>query len=337
MISVDASNLSKRGSKRLVTLVSDLKRLFDSRVWVCIFDGLTIAGELKEIIDYRIGSDISMSQAPVKQVQNIVSSPCALSNKQNSVEGFLPSTFYGGKPSVDTESPNIKDHQLFNSSELDDGLKTKVSDLESSVNKWKADYRILSDLFSDVNKEYEKVLEKNEQMRSEFKSKEQEWEVRHSKNLKEIAEFKKNVGELETELRMERNRSKELENKFNITEDKAKQTSAAQFQSKEPQQTTTTVRDVSPISLRGKIEKSQLQYSKASPAEILQKCLGYLRYDADFQDEGAGVADRFICKLRVRNVDLNNFGGKIWEGRGKSKYLAKQNAFEELIKAIKCD
>ena len=89
--------------------------------------------------------------------------------------------------------------------------------------------------------------------------------------------------------------------------------------------------------MREKIKNIQLNDGNASPAEILQKSLKYLRYDADFHDDGSGVSDRFRCKLRVKNAELIRFSGKMWEGRGKSKYLAKQSAFSQLISAIKCD
>ena len=87
VLSFDASNLSKRGGARLISLVNDLKRLFDSCVLVCIFDGSTISSKLEEIIDYKIDSNY-MLQTPVKEGLDVNSSSMSRNVKHTTVAGF---------------------------------------------------------------------------------------------------------------------------------------------------------------------------------------------------------------------------------------------------------
>ena len=334
VLSFDASNLSKRGGARLISLVYDLKRLFDSRVLVCIFDGSTISSKLEEIIDYKIISN-DMLQTPVKDGLDVKSSSVTRNVKHTAVAGIQTQTFYGIGQKVYDTSPNSNE-QIANAKEVEAELNLKISDLEASVNKWNGDYGILSGLFADLNAEYDKLVKENEQMKSHLNSKECEWNTHHSNNLKIIDEYKNSVIELTNELNVEKNRSQELEERLNQADAEVHNGLMSSLKSKNGP-VNSTLDEYSPINLREKIENVQLNNGNASPAEILQKSLKYLRYDADFHDDGLGVSDRFSCKLRVRNAELIRFSGKMWEGRGKSKYLAKQSAFSQLISAIKCD
>ena len=348
VISIDITRLLKRGHERFLSLVKDFRRLFDSRVFVIIFDKEHPTTDLDELVDLKIGPN-SVLPSPTKMVQTLGCSQKSRVEQAESNIHITTGTFYGND--LRHKGFILKEHSKLDSVHedvKDAELKEKVNLMNKLIEKVKKENDELLKLHEDDKVTCDELVKENSQLAVELNSQ----IIDNQENKSMIDSLRESIGRLESEVVIERQLKErleiELEQRSNTASEQwndeslvrlhnnqdilsshisvGKQTEGQPCPKRSPQKLSMTS-----LELKDKLNEIVQKYPNAGPAEVLHRCCKFLVYDAEFIDGGTNESDRFTCKLRIRNFEFISSYDKIWEGRGKSKYMAKQNAFSLLI------
>ena len=284
VVYIEANNLTIRGSERLVSMLKDLKHLFDSRCWVLLKTGKKpLAPEIFRLVDFSCSSE-----------------------------------------TIDFPQPVKKQKLNIDNSRLESGLKTVQANLKASEN--------------EVQRLKFVLQEKNEK-ESNLRHCLEEVKLSLDQRKDDIKEYVKQLKDSQEEIAGLKFKTKCLENECSrLKENNVGKTSSVSTQVSDsnppPKNLLGNIPNVnkeSSVDLKVKILAVEEKFADAGPGEILHRICKKFEYEASFDSVSGG----YVCTLKVKSQEFEQYWNKLWEGKCNSKAGAKKNAMLSLLSCIK--
>ena len=278
---IESNNLTIRGSERLVSILKDLKLLFDSRCWVLLKTGKKpLAPEILKLLDFSCSSE-----------------------------------------SIDFAHPVKKQKLNIDNSRLESELKTVQANLKASEN--------------EVQRLKFVLQEKNEN-ESYLRHSLEEVKLSLDQRNNDIKEYVKQFKDSQEEIAGLKFKTKCLENEMSrLKENHVGKTSSVSDSNPPPKNLLGNIVNVDKEEVSGdlkvKILAVEEKFADAGPGEILHRVCKKFEYEASFVSLSGG----YVCTLKVKSQEFEQYCNKLWEGKCNSKAGAKKNAMLSLLSYIK--
>ena len=286
VVYIEVNNLTIRGSERLISMLRDMKHLFDSRCWVLLKTGKkSLSQEIIRLVDFscRTNSETTDITQPAKK------------------------------------------QKLYNdNSRLESDLKTAEANLQMSENEVQ---RLKS------------VLQEKQENESNLSHSLEQVELSLDQRNNDIKEYLNQLKDSQEEIAGLIIKTKCLENEISRLKENHPKTSSASTQvsdSNFPQRNLLEDnKNADEGEVKGDIKVKILtveeNFPDAGPGEILHKICKKFEYEASF----ISVSGSYVCTLKVKSQEFEQYCNKSWEGKGISKTRAKKDAMLSLLSYIK--
>ena len=362
---IEVSDLTLRGSERLMALLRDFQSLFDNRIVVvlvsklsCVsskvfsrFTAVTIESDYVETApkhenkkrkfspSHERESDewkikFEESEKKRKEMEESVSKFRHLESEHNKLENdyeSLKNDLLISKSKMEEKDLALSKEAADNRSKLEDerkGKREEAAELqeehEALLNESDAKYKNLEEEFNDLKKKLVNV-------QSEI----DEHKLLEDKLNKVNTELKDENKQLGDEiLKLKKNDTVGAESSSDVVNDNlGDENGARSSKSMEASDSEITKENVELI--KNKISRIKAKCPSAGSHEILRKCFKKLHFDVKFSNK-LYCDDSFVCTMHIIEIDdgYEQLINKKWVGNGKSKKIAKMEAFLSFIKCM---
>ena len=353
VIYIDVSNLTIRGSERLLGMLRDAKKLFDSRIKIILITG----GESRNCLPKQMSDYVDLSLDLISHKKDLLEPP-RKKNKtdtlqlKNNTDNLLAKEIENLKLKLKEAAEketmlNSTNLELKKSNEI--FIKTsekEVKNLNLKLEEVSELEKITSSSNLTLKKENQvlnKEIEHHEKTKNESEDKIVELNLKieslHNEvNILRSQSSKKNTAPENIqvpETRLEEHKeTKSVKNhgeeNDNIVHEDASESS---------EDTADSVINTEVVKqMKLKVSETEKMFANAGPTEILHRSFKNFHYAVQFSTKLA-ASDDFCCTVEVKSGEclFDHFKKSLLNGKGRSKALAKADAMLNLLKNIKKD
>ena len=352
---IEVTKLTIRGSERLLGMLKDCRKLFDSRCWIILLTGKnTLSQDITKLVDLSLSEDMTESLAPSSkkfknnnyEISSKTDELKTMNEKLNASKNDVVRFQVQLQEVIGNESKLLSENQE---------LKKKLDGFKTVIDIRNNDIKQLDIQLQEAIVNESKLLSENQELKKkldEFKTvidigntDIKQLDIQLKDSTEKIAGLSFKNKALSNEVQKLRSlgncQAKSLpdvsESNSPQTVPNATQTSPKK-QTKIKQQHTKLDKKTMEVEISKKLKLKILEieekFVNAGPAEILHRSCNKFEYEAKFSVK-LNVSDNYICTLKIKSCDLEQYSRNNWEGRGRSKAVAKADAMLSLLNTIK--
>ena len=376
---IEISNLTIRGSDRLMAILRDFKALFDNRVCVVLISNLSCVSS-KVFSRFAVREiDVETAETPKNASKKRKASPSdesellsKLEESENVVLVLRKEMQLSGSQFRNLETLHEKLQQEYEAvkneaatshsknSKMEDKLQAMIKEQAVNQSKMEEERDILRRQTDDMitkmkekhdaavnesNFNHKRLVEELDDLKKinvDVQSEIEEYKLKETDLNKVNIELKEKNEHLEDEMLKLRNNVNvgvesvpDVDNNLAERRPLLKENETRQSNSTEAVNMDLEISRERAQLIKMKISKIRAECHTAGSHEILRKCFKKLVCDVKFSHKPY-CEDSFVCTMKIVEIDqgYENFTKVKWEGKGKSKKIAKREAFLSLIKSI---